>query len=81
MGEVGSNHSGLSGSTLRLKQGHSGAQWGVFHNLPGQLLSHLLSKVPPCIQVEFLVYQFLPIASCPVDWHHWEETENLNTTV
>lgn len=27
-------------------------------------------EVPPLVQVELAVCQFVPIASCPVSWHH-----------
>jgi len=44
------------------------------HNLPGQpvpVLRHPQSEeILPHIQVELPVLQFVPIAPCPVAWHH-----------
>lgn len=37
-------------------------------------LGDLRSKeVPPHVQMELPKHQFLPVASCPIAWHHDEE--------
>lgn len=37
-------------------------------------------EVLPHIKVELPVYQFLPIASCPIAWHHEEEPGSIIMT-
>jgi len=52
----------------------------TFHSFSGQLVPenrHHSETVFSYVQTEFLVYQFVPIASCPVAGHHWEEAGSV----
>lgn len=51
------------------------------YNLSGQLLTvfhHSNTKILPCIYVELLVFQFVPIAACHVAACHWKEPGSLH---
>jgi len=51
------------------------------HNLPGQPVPALChphsKKVFPDSQREPPLFQFVPIASCPVTGHHWKEPDSM----
>lgn len=44
---------------------------------PVPVLSDPHSTVLPHVQVEFPVLQFVPIASCPIAQHRWEEPVSI----
>ena len=61
----------------RVQEGLEYLQRRRIHNLPGQpvpVLRHpQREEVLPPVQAELPVLQFVPIASCPVTGHHWNE--------
>lgn len=72
---------GLEGSTVFQQlcsvQGHQDCvqvvleclQWEEIRRYARVILSGLVTY----IQAALSVYQYLPVASCPITWHHWEE--------
>lgn len=61
----------------RIQTGFEDLQRRRLHNLSGKVVPGLCppqsKEIFPHIEMDFLVFQFVPVAPCPIAGHHWKE--------